>query len=149
MAPEQVRGKRGDERTDIYSLGAMLYEMVVGVPPFQFENENPLVIMNARVDGDPEAPRKRNPGVSPELEEIILHAMERDPKKRYQSAAAMKAELDDPASVQVTGRCDRLQVANTAKRRWKKGLWIGLGVAVPIVIFILVIWLILHRGPAH
>jgi len=149
MAPEQVRGKRGDERTDIYSLGAMLYEMAVGVPPFQFENENPLVIMNARVDGDPEAPRKRNPGVSPEIEEIILHAMERDPKNRYQTAAAMKAELDDPASVQVTGRCDRLKVANTAKRRWKKWLWIGLGVAVPVVIFILLIWLIIHRGPAH
>jgi serine/threonine-protein kinase len=149
MAPEQVRGKRGDERTDIYSLGAMLYEMVVGVPPFQCENENPLVIMNARVDGDPEAPRKRNPGVSPELEEIILHAMERNPKDRYQTAAAMKAELDNPGSVQVTGRCDRLQVANSAKRRWKKGLWIGLGIAVPVIIFILVIWLILHRGPAH
>ena len=127
MAPEQVKGKRGDERTDIYSLGAMLYEMVVGVPPFQCENENPFVIMNARVDGDPEAPRKRNPAVSPEVEEIILHAMERDPKNRYQTAAAMKAELDDPASVQVTGRCDRLQIANTWKtqtgRRGSGSLW--------------------------
>src|SRR5512135_416139 len=137
MAPEQVKGKRGDERTDIYSLGAMLYEMVVGVLPFQCENENPLVIMNARVDGDPVAPRKRNPMVSPQIEEIILHAMERDPGKRYQTAAAMKAELDDPSSLKLTGRCNRLQTPAPWKRGWKKVLWITLIVSVPIVVLIL------------
>ncbi len=149
MAPEQVKGKRGDERTDIYSLGAMLYEMVVGVPPFQCENENPLVIMNARVHGDPIAPRKRNPNVSSQTEEIILHAMERDPKKRYQSAAAMKAELDNPAAVQLTGRCDRLQEAVFGKPGWKKALWIALAISVPLAILILLILLIIHRGSAH
>jgi serine/threonine-protein kinase len=149
MAPEQVKGKRGDERTDIYSLGAMLYEMVVGVTPFQCENENPLVIMNARVEGDPEAPRKRNAKVSPQVEEIILHAMERDPKNRYQTAVAMKAELDDPAAVQLTGRCDRLQTSTPWRRSWKKTLWIALGILIPLIIFGLVIWLIIHRGPAH
>jgi serine/threonine-protein kinase len=149
MAPEQVKGKRGDERTDIYSLGAMLYEMVVGVPPFHLETDNPLVIMNARVDGDPEAPRKRNPKVSPQIEEIILHAMERDPRKRYQTAAAMKAELDDPASVALTGRCGRLQEASMGKRKWKKAFWIALGISIPLIVFGLVIWLIIHRGPAH
>jgi serine/threonine protein phosphatase PrpC len=149
MAPEQVKGKRGDDRTDIYSLGAMLYEMVVGMTPFQCENENPLVIMNARVDGDPIAPRKRNPNVSPQVEEIILHAMERDPGKRYQTAAAMKAELDDPAAVQLTGRCDRLQEPTWGKRGWKKALWIALAISVPLVILILLILLIMHRGPAH
>ena len=149
MAPEQVKGKRGDERTDIYSLGAMLYEMVVGVPPFQMENENPLVIMNARVDGDPVAPRKRNPKVSPQVEEIVLHAMERDPGKRYQTASAMKAELDDPSSVKLTGRCDRLREATPGRRQWKKALWIALGITVPLIILILLILLIIHRGPAH
>ena len=149
MAPEQVKGKRGDERTDIYSLGAMLYEMVVGVPPFQCETDNPLVIMNARVDGDPVAPRKRNPKISPQIEEIILHAMEREPKKRYQTAAAMKAELDDPSAVQLTGRCDRLQEPTAWRRNWKKTLWLALGISIPLIIFGLVIWLIIHRGPAH
>ncbi len=149
MAPEQVRGKRGDERTDIYSLGAILYEMVTGAPPFQMENENPLVIMNARVEGDPMAPRKRNQNVSPQVEEIILHAMERDPKKRYQSAAEMKAELDNPDAVQLTGRCERLQEITTGKRRWRKALWIALGITIPVIILILLILLIIHRGPAH
>ncbi len=149
MAPEQVKGKRGDERTDIYSLGAMLYEMVAGVPPFQMETDNPLVIMNARVEGDPVAPRKKNPGVSPQVEEIILHAMERDPRSRYQNAAEMKAELDDPTSVQLTGRWERLQEATLEKQQWKKYLWVGIGISIPLIILILLLLLIIHRGPAH
>jgi serine/threonine protein kinase len=147
MAPEQVRGKRGDARTDIYSLGAMLYEMVVGATPF--EGENLFVVMNDRVTGDPEAPRKRNPNVSPQVEEIILHAMEREPGNRYPTAASMKAELDDPAKVTVTGRCDRLQSPTPWKRGWKKARWIVLGVSVAVGILLLLVWLIHLRGVAH
>jgi serine/threonine protein phosphatase PrpC len=149
MAPEQVRGKRGDERTDIYSLGAMLYEMVAGATPFENENENMFVIMNARVTGDPVAPRKRNPDVLPQVEEIILHAMERDPDKRYQTAQAMKAELDDPASVHVTGRCDRLQAPTAMTSGGSKVRWVVLGVTLALVILGLLVWLILKRGPAN
>jgi len=149
MAPEQVKGKRGDERTDIYSLGAMLYEMAVGTPPYECENENLFVVMNARVTGDPVAPRKRNPKLSPETEEIILHAMEREPGKRYQTATAMQAELNEPSCVQLTGRCDRLQVPTQWKRGWKKILGIGIGITIPVLILILLVALILHRGPAH
>lgn len=149
MAPEQVRGKRGDERTDIYSLGAMLYEMVVGVLPFSGENENLFVVMNARVTGDPTAPRKRNPDVTPEVEEIILHAMEREPGKRYTSAAAMKEELENPERVLLTGRNGRLQAPAPWKQSGKKALWIVLTVAVMVIVFILLLLLIMHRGPSH
>ena len=150
MAPEQVKGKRGDERTDVYSLGAILYEMVAGAPPYASENENMFVIMNARVTGDPMPPRKRNPALSPQVEEIILHAMDRDPRKRYQSAAAMMVELDNPGEVTVTGRCDRLQ----APSPWKSGgrrqvLWIALGVAAALIVLGLLILLIVKRGPAQ
>jgi hypothetical protein len=61
----------------------------------------------------------------------------------------MKAELDDPAAVPLTGRCDRLQEPTAWGRSWKKALWLALGISIPVIIFGLVIWLIIHRGPAH
>lgn len=116
MAPEQVRGKRADKRTDIYNLGAVLYEMLTGEIPFP--NENQWVALNARVTGDPVAPRKLNPSLSPQAEEIVLRALQRDPANRYPTPAAMKAELDTAEHVRVTGLCDRLQEATSWKPSW-------------------------------
>ncbi len=132
MAPEQVKGKRGDARTDIYSLGAMLYEMVTGATPF--EGNNPYAIMNARLIGDPVAPRKHNPDLSPQVEEIILHAMERQPFDRYPNAAAMKAELDNPEQVQLTGRCDRLRPPVAWVGLWHKMRMYVVAALVPLVV---------------
>jgi len=149
MAPEQVKGKRGDERTDIYSLGAMLYEMVTGTTPFTGENENMFVIMNARVTGDPVAPRKRNARISEPLEEVILHAMEREPKKRFNSIAEMKKELDHPDEVQLTGRYHRLQTPSAWKTAGnRKAIWYGIAVTAGLAVLGLLIWLIMKRGPA-
>jgi serine/threonine protein phosphatase PrpC len=142
MAPEQIKGKRGDQRTDIYSLGAILYEMVTGQVPFQ--GPNVYAVMNARLVGDPVAPRTLNPELSPEIEEIILHAMERDPFKRYPSAEAMKAELDNPASVHVTDRHKRLRRAAPWKRRFRKVRMYVITAMLPIIAFLL-LWLILSR----
>ncbi len=133
MAPEQVRGKRGDERTDIYSLGAVLYEMTTGSVPF--EGPNPFVVMNSRLTGDPIAPRKLNPEISGALEEIILHAMEREPQHRYHSASAMKKELDAPESVKIKGRSRRLQLPGTRRTRRQKTRLIVLSTIVPLALF--------------
>ena len=116
MAPEQVKGRRGDERTDIYSLGAMLYEMVTGVLPF--EADNPFMVMNARVTGDPKAPRQLNPAIPVEVEELILHAMEREPRRRIQTAKEMKAQLEDTSLVMLTGRHHHLRVPRVWSARW-------------------------------
>ena len=135
MAPEQVRGSRGDERTDLYSLGAILYEMATGETPFG--GDSPYVIMNARVTGDPVAPRKVNPKLTPVLEEIILHAMERDPKRRYPSAATMKKELDDYETVEMASRCTRLQAPQVWKSRFRLVPLILGFVALQIILFLL------------
>ncbi len=133
MAPEQVKGKRGDARTDIYSLGAILYEMVTGAPPF--EGANPYMIMNARLVGDPVAPRRRHPEISPQVEEIILHAMEQQPFDRYPTAATMKADLDHPDTVQVTNRHERLRPPQIWRTRWRLVRIIVLAMLVPVVVF--------------
>jgi serine/threonine-protein kinase len=81
--------------------------MLTGVVPFQ--NDNCWMAMNNRVTGDPIAPRKLNPNISPQAEEIVLHAMQRDPANRFQTAAAFKAQLDQPGQVHLTGYCERLE----------------------------------------
>ena len=147
MATEQVKGKRGDERTDIYSLGAVLYEMTTGSVPF--EGPNPFVVMNSRITGDPIAPRKVNPQISEQLEEIILHAMEREPHKRYQSAVAMKAELDDPESVKVTGRARHLEAPKVWKTRWQGARLIVLSALFPILLFLVALFFTRCHGIGH
>jgi serine/threonine protein phosphatase PrpC len=138
MAPEQVKGKRGDPRTDIYSLGAILYEMITGAVPF--EGPNAFVVMNARLSGDPKAPRKINPQISPEVEEIVLHAMARVPSERYASASQFKAELDNPQAAEVTGRAERLQAPTLAGSRWSGYRMTILAIAIPILLCLL-FWL--------
>jgi serine/threonine-protein kinase len=131
MAPEQVKGSRGDERTDIYSLGTILYEMTTGEPPFG--GDSPYVIMNARVTGDPQAPRKLNPKLTPVVEEIILHAMERDPKRRYQSATEMRTELENYEAVEMTNRCSRLQAPQIWKSKFRM---------LPLILGMLFFWVL-------
>jgi serine/threonine-protein kinase len=107
MAPEQVRNKTNDGRTDIYSLGAILFEMLTGVRAFR--NEDSWASAQMRVTGDPVAPRSLNAELSPQAEEIVLRAMQRKPSDRYPAASALRADLDAPELVQVTGLSQRLR----------------------------------------
>lgn len=144
IAPEQVQGKRGDARTDIYALGAMLYEMTTGSPPY--DGDNAYVVMNARLSGDPEAPRLRNSELSAEIEEIILHALERAPAKRFPSAACMKAELNDYSEVSLTERFKRLRPPQLWKTRLPLLPKILAIVLIQVVVFFLLLWGFSHRS---
>src|SRR5215475_3025451 len=105
MAPEQIKGLRGDARSDIYALGAMLYEMLTGKVPFAAENV--YAAMRSKLHDDPIPPRRFRNEISPQLEEIVLHALERNPNDRFESAFEMKEALAHPESVRLTGRARR------------------------------------------
>ncbi|HTP53245.1 MAG TPA: serine/threonine-protein kinase [Anaeromyxobacteraceae bacterium] len=97
MAPEQVRGRRGDPRTDVYAVGLMLYEMLTCNLPY--DSPNPRALLRAKVSEEPRSPSYYVPGFDPKLEAIILRAIERDPRDRYGSAKQMLADLRNPAAV--------------------------------------------------
>lgn len=147
MAPEQVRGKRADNRTDIYNLGTLLYEMLTGRVPFQDENQ--WASLNARVTGDPKAPRKINPEISIQAEEIVLRALQRDPADRYASAAAMKAELDAPQFIRLTGLADRLAEPTAWEPRlFERPLVLAAALLTPLVLGIVILAILLLRRRA-
>ena len=91
MSPEQARGEELDPRSDLFSLGVVLYEMATGHKPFR--KNNSVTSMNALLNEKPPAPRKFNPAVPEDLEGILGRAMEKDRGHRYQTALAMKGDL--------------------------------------------------------
>ena len=92
ISPEQARGDMTDERSDIYSVGVMLYEMLTGKKPF--DGDNPVAIALKHMEENAVPPRDIMPSIPEALEEIVIHAMEHEPAKRYQSAAEMIKDID-------------------------------------------------------
>jgi serine/threonine-protein kinase len=145
MAPEQVSGRRGDVRTDIYSLGVILYEMLTGNLPYS--GPNVYTVMRSKTSEDPQPPSAFKPDIDPHLEEIVLHAIERLPRERYGSAQEMLEDLRDPSRVEPKGRAQRLHPRSLAMQRMRRGVVYGLFFTSLIGIFVLLIWLA-NRYPA-
>lgn len=91
MSPEQIQGERGDQRSDIYAWGIIMYELLTGHVPF--EGDNYLAVMAGHLQRNPKPIREQRPEVSPELEAVVLTAMRRYPENRYQTAGELLADL--------------------------------------------------------
>ena len=138
ISPEQVKGKRGDGRSDIYALGVMLYEMLTGKVPFT--GPNAFIIMNDRLLNNPIPPREIDPTISPQLQEIIYRALERDPKNRYATAREFAWDLEHQDQV---GVADRPELRDWKRRRspWPRRILFYLMLAlIPVIIFALLLY---------
>jgi serine/threonine-protein kinase len=91
LSPEQARGDTVDARSDVYSLGCVLYEILTGDPPFV--GDSPVSVAYQHVREDPVPPSQRHPGISADLDAVVLKALAKNPDNRYQTAAEMRADL--------------------------------------------------------
>jgi serine/threonine-protein kinase len=143
MAPEQIGGRRGDARTDVYAVGTLLYEMLTGNLPFAGPNAHSL--LRAKTDDEPRPPSYYVPALDNKIETIILHAIERAPRDRYESAAELLADLRNPDGV-----APRDPETGARRRRRRVPRWLAKPLVVVLILGALasLVWLSSRRDHA-
>lgn len=143
ISPEQVKGKRGDGRSDIYAMGIILYEMLTGRLPFS--GASPMEIMNDRLLNYPLPPKVAEPSISPQLQEVLYRALERDPQNRYGRARDFAHDLQHLDEVGVE---DRAEIRDWSKRKshnTRQVLYYGGLALIPVVILLLMMLVARHH----
>jgi len=143
ISPEQVQGKRGDGRSDIYAAGVILYEMLSGKLPFS--GPSPMAVMNDRLLNYPTPPSVADPSISPQLQEVLYRALERDPRNRYAKARDFENDL---LHLDQVGVEDRVELRDWQKRKSqlsRKILYYGALALIPVVVLLVMILLTRHR----
>jgi eukaryotic-like serine/threonine-protein kinase len=131
MSPEQVRGKELDARTDLFSFGAVLYEMATGLLPFR--GDTSALIFNAILERAPTPPIRLNPDLPPKLEEIIDKVLDKDRDLRYQSASDLRADLRRLKRDSSSGKLKTVAEYQPASRRKTRPLWTVIAVSVVLL----------------
>jgi serine/threonine-protein kinase len=142
ISPEQVQGKRGDARSDVFAAGVMLYEMLTGQLPFN--GPNVFAVMHDRVVNHPVPPRQVNPAVSPQLQEIVYRALERDPKHRYATARELAWDLSHQEQVGVEERAELTDWKKRAPSHRNLLFYAALGLVPAVVLGLL--FYVVHHG---
>jgi Tol biopolymer transport system component/serine/threonine protein kinase len=132
MSPEQIRGQVLDPRTDLFSFGAVLYEMATGALPFRADTSG--LVFEAILNRAPVAPVRLNPDLPPRLEEIINKALEKDRSLRYQRASEIRSDLQ---RLRRDTDSARLGVRQPATERRKRPLWQIVAAAGGVVVIVL------------
>jgi eukaryotic-like serine/threonine-protein kinase len=135
MAPEQVEGKRGDARTDIYALGTIMYEMLAGKTPFSGDNN--LAVMAMHLNGV--APRldRERPGITPQIAAIVARCLHHDPDKRYSDMRALIDALNNPDAADLSVLDQKTPLATN--QWWKSQAVRAIGISILIMVGIVVL----------
>jgi serine/threonine protein kinase len=141
MAPEQIEGQRGDQRTDVYALGTILYEMLSGRTPFHGDNN--LAVMAQHLNGTPPRLDRANPSVSPQLAAVVARCLARDPDDRYSDMLALIDALDHPENADLS-MLDKLNAPQGSSQtlvqmQTLKGVLTALGIMAAFVVLALLL----------